>query len=237
MRFNHRNEVATEVPCTLFGATPNYYEQRVRSWDMGPHVYTGMFIHQLFTTTHRTAIGFFVMKWYQLYAVYSIVFDVIVIPTTLLYVLYAWRSLAIILPCYMVGATVNLMVWNALGYRRNPQKRASLLVLVTFPIYKVIAFVTRILGMLRAYFIFLPNFTRSPMLPEREVIAESKSIRTNIPVWLDQTKSSWEKYFHHYKTDDPKGENLGNDTMLLEDDSLMADDADDTSCGSSQWSA
>lgn len=234
MRINHRNEVATEVPCTLFGATPNYYQQRVRSWDMGLHVYAGMFIGQLFTTSHSTAIGLFIMKWYQLYTVYSILFDVIVIPTTVLYALYSWKTLVIIVPSYVVAATVNMMVWNILGYRRNPQMRAGCLVIVTFPIYKFIMTITRVLGMFRAYFIFLPNFKYAPKLAEREAqVDRSKSIRKNIPVWLDETKPSWKEYFHHYKPDDPKGENndlLDNETMLTGDD----DGSDDDSFAS-QW--
>lgn len=31
--------INTEAPMTLFGAFPNYYTQRIRSWDMGMLVF------------------------------------------------------------------------------------------------------------------------------------------------------------------------------------------------------
>ena len=63
------------------GAMPNYYNQRVRSWDFAEHMLTFKFIRLFFKSYIRgSPLRTLVMKAFQTYVLYSIYADWIKVP-------------------------------------------------------------------------------------------------------------------------------------------------------------
>ena len=209
--------VDTEAPTTIVGPYPNYYNQRVRSWDMAEHAYAYEFFRVLFFTRHKTFGGTLVLKWFQFYSCYSVIADWIRIPVMFMTIWVSWHFFVTISAIFVVLYTLLTIVWDFLGYRRCPERRSRLVALLTFQLYKIPSIFIRLLGMCRAFLVYLPNFKAKPTIPEIEaeylIIAnqqtakvaatasdeETRSATTmaKIPVWLDKTNP----YYAHY---DPK---------------------------------
>jgi cellulose synthase/poly-beta-1,6-N-acetylglucosamine synthase-like glycosyltransferase len=71
----------TEVPASFLGPPLNYWQQRVRSWEMGRMSMLFKFISHFFRINgQRTITGFLAQKLLQFYALYSIACDLIRVP-------------------------------------------------------------------------------------------------------------------------------------------------------------
>lgn len=215
----HQSMVDTEAPTTIVGPYPNYYNQRVRSWDMAEHAYAYEFFRVLFFTRHKTLTGTLVLKWFQFYSCYSVLADWIRIPVMFLTIWVSWRFFILISCVFLVLYTALTVAWDWLGYRKCPERRSRLVALLTFQVYKIPSIFIRLLGMGRAFFVYLPNYTPKPTIPELEreyeVIAEQQvqikqrmgtveasSVMGGIvkfPVWLDKSNP----YFAHYNPKNP----------------------------------
>ena len=67
--------VDTEAPTSAFGKMPNYYSQRVKSWDMAEHTHVGPAIKLFLTTKYPTFFGTLLMKAFQVWHIYTIFAD------------------------------------------------------------------------------------------------------------------------------------------------------------------
>lgn len=71
----------TEAPMTIFGPQPNWYAQRVQSWEMGRHVITARFARALFSTNGcKGWRGFAMQKLLHTYALVSNMVDILRLP-------------------------------------------------------------------------------------------------------------------------------------------------------------
>ena len=106
---------------------------------------------------------------------------------------------------FLLGYTGFVIVWDWWGYGRCPDRRSKFLSLLTFQIYKVPAILIRLIGMGRAYFVYLPNYKAKPTIPmlEREYknAARAASGTRKCPVWIDKSHPIFGPYYLHY---DPK---------------------------------
>jgi len=212
MRIHYKSMVDTDAPTNVFGPYPNFYNQRVRSWDMANHVYGGDHVKVFLTTRHKTILGTIIMKLYQFYAVYAILADLVRIPVTVIYAWVRWQWLLIITPTYLFMATIALLIWNFIGYRNTPEMRSPLWIMITFQLYKDFSALIRVAGTFRAYFVYIPNYIRKPTIPELEARhGETAAIHYNersgddlkVPVWIDKTNPHFGKYYLHYDPEVP----------------------------------
>lgn len=218
MRMYHKSMVETEAPTTIVGPYPNFYNQRVRSWDMAEHAYAYEFFRVFFLTRHKTFTGTLVLKWFQFYSCYSVLADWIRIPVMALTIWVSWRFFMIISASFVGLYTLLTIAWDYLGYRRCPERRSRLIALLTFQVYKIPSIFIRLLGMGRAFFVYLPNFKSKPTIPQLEKeyahiataqkpsapqveVEESPNLiaMAKFPVWLDKTNP----YYAHYDPKDP----------------------------------
>lgn len=202
MRLHHRTWVKTDAPTTIVGPYPNYYNQRVRSWDMAEHVYAWEFFKLLFFTRHKTFFGTVVLKWFQFYSCYSIVADWMRIPVMVLSIMVNASWFFTISGIFVVGYTILVIIWDSIGYRYCPQRKSRLLALLTFQTYKIPAVLIRLLGMIRAFTVYLPNFQAKPTIPELEEVvlrARDPSVLPKKPVWMERSNP----YYEHYLPSNP----------------------------------
>lgn len=182
--------VDTEAPTTIFGPAPNFYNQRARSWDMAEHVYAWKFILMLFTTHDDTIFGTIIMKLFQSYGAFVILTDWLRLLVMCIGFAYRWRSMLIALAIVIAVNTIVIFLWNILAYRRNKKFMSEWKPLFTFQVYRFISMLFRILGLLRAVFIYLPTFTEKPTIPNLENnhlkndSSDSTVSSQRTPVWL-----------------------------------------------------
>lgn len=160
--------ILTEAPTTLLGEMPNYWTQRVRSWDMALHAYFWQYVQIIFTSYSKSCCGLVFMKATQLYTVYTIVADWLRLPVLVLYLGGAQLSYLTFFGLYVAASIVLLLAWNITAYWKRPDLRLSYLCVFTFPLYAGLVLVTRFFGLLRALFVYLPNYRRPMTIPEIE---------------------------------------------------------------------
>ena len=177
--------VDTEAPTTFCGPAPNFYSQRVRSWDMAEHVYAYDFFQLLFTTRQGSSVrGTLIMKLFQFYSAYCIVADWCRFVVVVIGILLQWYWFLLATVSVLVLNTAILALWNWIAFRHHPERRCSWLALCSFSLYKMASMVIRCLGFLRAIVIYLPNFMAKPKITELEMKAlESENLEV-VPVWL-----------------------------------------------------
>lgn len=158
---------ATESPETLFGPAPNFYQQRVRSWEMGRHILYKEFFQALFGRNgQRTAHGFAVQKLMQSYAIAINVLDWLRVP---LFVAmgaesHFWTKSAI----FAASPLVPALLFKYGICRQRPDMAPSLPIALSFPVYKVISGALSVVGAARSLYFYWPNRNKLLTIPEME---------------------------------------------------------------------
>jgi hypothetical protein len=175
---------------------------------MAEHAYAYEFFRVLFFTRHKTLFGTVVLKWFQFYSCYSVAADWVRIPVMTLTIWVSWKFFVIISGAFFVLYTLLTVAWDYIGYRKCPERRSRPMALLTFQFYKIPSIFIRLMGMGRAFLIYLPNFVPKPTIPALELeympLAADQDASSpamagvmKFPVWLDKSSP----YFAHY---DPK---------------------------------
>ena len=171
----------TVAPETFLGpktaGTPNYYNQRVRSWEMARHTlywqFSKRFLFSLNGARTPVAIGW--QKFTQFYNSTTNFIDWIRLP---MFVLLGgsgqfWlRSFAFIffLPI------VPLIPYRFIKTRNRPDLHPHMLDMLTFGIYKLLYSLVCILGGIRSMLVFFPNHGHKPNLVEMEAKGDERCI-------------------------------------------------------------
>lgn len=168
MKITAGSNLATEAPTSLFGPAPNFYQQRVRSWEMGRQVYFFRFLWQFLSVPPpaHSIMGKVIFKLYEAYAVYSNIVDWIRFPLFLLLLLDEnyWIRLAIM----TAASIIPLLIWNYIKLPLNQRSdlQSSFLQILSFPIFKLIESAMSVGAIFRLLWIFGPNYARKPNIEE-----------------------------------------------------------------------
>ncbi len=158
----------TIAPETLFGNKPNFYEQRVRSWEMGRQRYSLKFMKQLFTVLppSRNPVDFSFYKLNEFYAVYTNIVDWWRLPMFILLVRYPsyWMRMAIII----AAGNIPVLLWNyvKLPLAGRQDLQCSLLDILSYPLFKLLESGMSIGGLARLMGVVIPNYTPKPDMQE-----------------------------------------------------------------------
>ena len=176
--------LSTEAPTTLFGNNPpNLYQQRVRSWDMGRHVYFLKFLRTLGKHgPHRTFTGHAYIKTSEVLTVLSSVIDYLRVPVIV--VLVAEPTFWVKTAAFTVIGVVPNILWNYVKVAERPDLQSTLRAVSTVWIYKTMESAISVASILRTFVVYLPNAKHKPTIRELE--------RDNDPccVWLKPDSSS-----------------------------------------------
>lgn len=179
--------INTQAPMSIFGAAPNFYSQRIRSWDMGEHIHFSLFVHNLFLvwwkgdTVWKTVYGNFIRKVFELYGVYALFMDLLkpaMIAFGFLYPRF-WAVVSVAMGLNFVC----LVVWRYYALWGRTDVDINLLDLFQNNfMYRPLIMTTRIFGALRAYLIYLPNLPFKPHIKDYE---NNPDLRGEYdPIWL-----------------------------------------------------
>lgn len=171
----------TVAPETFLGpptaGTPNYYNQRVRSWEMARHTlywqFTKRFLFSLNGARTPVAIGW--QKFTQFYNSTTNFIDWIRLP---MFVLLGnneqfWlKTFAFIL----FLPVVPLLLYRFIKVRNRPDLHPHLIDMCTYGIYKLLYSVVCVLGGLRSMMVFHPNHKHKPTLTELEKANDPRCI-------------------------------------------------------------
>ncbi|MEO5970715.1 MAG: glycosyltransferase family 2 protein [Bdellovibrionia bacterium] len=171
----------TEAPTTLFGSFPNYYQQRVRSWEMGRHVYFWKFVKNVVTVgPPRTVAGHVFIKGVQSMAVVSNLVDYLRLPLMVVMATDSayWTKLA----GFSALSVIPPLVWNYNKIAHRPDLQSKARAIVTVGAYKLLYSAVSVASIARAILIYIPNFKPNPTIIELEKAKDRRC------VWL-----KWEK--------------------------------------------
>ena len=234
MRLHPTTMVNTSAPATICGTIPNFYSQRVRSWDMSEFIYAYEFVRLLFTTKHHTFVGTVVTKAFQLYQCFTLLVDVFKIPIFVGGILVDARLFFFLLGISFFFQTSLLLLWDFLAFRRCPHRLSNVFPLLTYQLYRILVQLIRFLGLIRALTVYLPNFTPTPTIREIEnAFRTSPKQGETVPVWLDRV-GPYKHYFEHYYHADAdrqlivemaKSDTTDDVTSTTEEDHLEAGEA------------
>jgi hypothetical protein len=167
----------TEVPETILGAAPNYYQQRVRSWEMGRHLLYWKFLNRLFRRNgQNTVIGFSVQKVSQTYAIASNLVDWLRVP--LFVAMGANANFWTLSAAFSAGPVVPLLTYKYIKCSKRSDLAPALSTVLTFPIYKILYATVSILGAVRSVGYWWPS------LKPRKTIAQLEKTQDPRAIWL-----------------------------------------------------
>lgn len=163
----------TVAPETFLGpptaGTPNYYNQRVRSWEMARHTlywqFSKRFLFSLNGARTPVAIGW--QKFAQFYNSTTNFIDWIRLPMFILLGASGqfWlRSFAFI----VFLPVVPLLPYRFIKTRNRPDLHPHLIDMLTYGIYKLMYSVVCVFGGIRSMLVFFPNHGHKPNLVEME---------------------------------------------------------------------
>eukprot|EP00121_Abeoforma_whisleri_P011485 Awhi_evm1s10594 len=160
--------VNTITPATLLGEAPNYYCQRVRSWDFTEHM---LLLNHLKAFCKGHVKGSIVktlwMKVFQFYVIYSIVTDWLRVLVWYHYLMYSPIFFTIIMVVSTLLGLASICLWNYYSCRNRVELRSSIITILTFPIYKFITVVIRLISLIRCYLVYWPRAKAKQFRPEK----------------------------------------------------------------------
>ncbi|GAC98054.1 hypothetical protein PHSY_005642 [Pseudozyma hubeiensis SY62] len=171
----------TVAPETFLGpptaGTPNYYNQRVRSWEMARHTlywqFSKRFLFSLNGARTPVAIGW--QKFTQFYNSTTNFIDWIRLP---MFILLGgsgqfWlKSFAFIL----FLPIVPILLYRFVKTRNRPDLHPHLIDMLTYGIYKLMYSVVCVFGGIRSMLVFFPNHGHKPTLAEMEKAKDPRCI-------------------------------------------------------------
>lgn len=174
----------TEAPTTLFGPFPNFYQQRVRSWEMGRQFYFFKFASQLFTVRPPTSSfrDAFFFKFAEAYNVYSNAVDWMRFPLFLLMLRNPsyWIRVAALLG----GGVLPVLLWNyaKLPLNKRADLQSSFLDVITFPAFKLLESAMSVGGIGRLLSVYGPNYVKKPdvLAYKKDMLADQASLQRQI---------------------------------------------------------
>jgi len=145
----------TEVPTTFLGPGLNWYNQRVRSWEMGRHGRLLAFMgRMLFSLNGQTTLhGIFWQKFVHFYSIACIIVDWVRIPVLVtmggngVY----WRQAGLL----MLVSIIPVMAYNYISCRRRPDMRTPFWGAMTIPIYKQVYALVSLIGAVRSVLYYI----------------------------------------------------------------------------------
>jgi cellulose synthase/poly-beta-1,6-N-acetylglucosamine synthase-like glycosyltransferase len=145
----------TEVPTTFLGPGLNWYNQRVRSWEMGRHGRLLAFMgRMLFSLNGQTTLhGIFWQKFVHFYSIACIIVDWVRVPVLVTmggngaY----WRQGGLL----MLVSMFPVLAYNYISCRRRPDMRTPLIGAMTIPIYKQIYALVSLVGAVRSILFYI----------------------------------------------------------------------------------
>ncbi len=170
LRFYPHFPVNTVAPSTVLGAAPNWWGQRVRSWEMIRHARLFSFIRHFITTSKDTLSGTLMLKLSQFNAIYANVADVLRFPVMV--VLGGRPTFWFRYVAFQVADLVFTHLWNEEKLKYRPREKNTKLAIWTYWIYKHLLQLIAIPSLARALFIYLPNAKTWKRIPELESAGE-----------------------------------------------------------------
>lgn len=150
----------TEVPTTFIGPGLNWYNQRVRSWEMGRHGRLLAFLgRMLFSFNGQTTLhGIFWQKFVHFYSIACIIVDWVRVPVLVTMGANGayWRQAGLL----MLVSIFPVMAYNYLSCRRRPDMRTPFWGAVTIPIYKQIYAIVSLIGAIRSIVYYIGGHNR-----------------------------------------------------------------------------
>ncbi|KAF2633588.1 glycosyltransferase family 2 protein [Macroventuria anomochaeta] len=145
----------TEVPTTFLGPGLNWYNQRVRSWEMGRHGRLLAFMgRMLFSFNGQTTLhGIFWQKFVHFYSIACIIVDWVRVPVLVtmggngIY----WRQAGLL----MLVSVFPVLAYNYISCRRRPDMRTPFWGAMTIPIYKQIYALVSLIGAVRSVLYYI----------------------------------------------------------------------------------
>lgn len=126
----------------------------------------------------------FILKFFQLYALYTNVVDWMKIPGIVFYLSTQPLIFGFTFSSMLILNTMSILAWNYISCRNRPDIRVQLSTILTFPIYKVISSVIRIISVFRCALVYWPRFQPKEFRPNK--LTESRI--GNIEDWTRKQK-------------------------------------------------
>jgi len=187
LHYNQDCVFETITPSSLFGEAPNFYQQRVRSWDFGEHMMLPRHIRHFFCAYVRGSIcKTLMMRISQIYVIMTIFNDWFRIPIIVTYLTYRPGFFLVTLAFMTAINLFSILIYNYWSCRNRPDSQTDLVTIFTSPIYKLVTVIIRLIALCYFIFIYFPNYKPSPVrypgLISKDKLDEIDSFNLNLPI-------------------------------------------------------
>jgi hypothetical protein len=169
----------TEVPTTFLGPGLNWYNQRVRSWEMGRHGRLLAFMgRMLFSFNGQTTLhGIFWQKFVHFYSIACIIVDWVRVPVLVTMGSNGayWRQAGLL----MLVSIFPVLAYNYISCRRRPDMRTPFWGAMTIPIYKQIYALVSLIGAVRSVLFYIGGHNKPKTVKQMVEDGDERAF------WLD----------------------------------------------------
>jgi hypothetical protein len=152
---------------------PQYYKQRVRSWEQARIYYSWKIFIDLLTMWPPSLKRIIGIKLYQLYYLFQTAADILRLPVFLLAVTY-WQYWAVA-SAQLVVLDLLVMGFNYGKLRNHPDLKAPFGAIITYPIYKLVYQTVSVLGIFHCLFVFIPKEKKLIRINQQEAALEHQA--------------------------------------------------------------
>ena len=107
-----------------------------------------------------------VLKFFQLYSLYTNFVDWAKIPGIIFYLTHAPAVFGVTFSSMLFLNTCSILAWNYISCRHRPDIKISLVTILTFPLYKLISSIIRIVSVFRCALVYWPRFKPKDFRPK-----------------------------------------------------------------------
>lgn len=168
--------VPTEVPVTVCGSVPNFWTQRVRSWDSAEHMLFSRFVGLLVHGHVRgSVLGTVLSKCFSFYTLGCIVSDMVRIPALVAFLAADHRPWSLVFGLAAAHVT-TVLVWSRVVCSRRSDLRPALSDVLSHWVYKLFSSGVRVFGMMRWYCFSFPLWRApNPMRERLKIMGDLES--------------------------------------------------------------
>ena len=163
LHYNQDCIFETITPSSILGESPNFYAQRVRSWDFGEHMMFTRHLRHFFVGYVRGSIfKSLLMRISQIYVLMTIFNDWFRIPIIVTYLTHRPYFFLATLALNVFINMVSILIYNYWSCR-NRFDKTDFVTIFTSPIYKLMTVIIRLFALFYCLFIYWPNYKPSPV--------------------------------------------------------------------------
>eukprot|EP00834_Sanchytrium_tribonematis_P004976 NODE_274_length_10990_cov_0.767606.p7 type:complete len:174 gc:universal NODE_274_length_10990_cov_0.767606:6411-6932(+) len=166
---------------------------------------TWTFIKLVFTSYSNTSMReTILLKIFHLYSLYPVVIDWVKLPALIYMIIVNPSFFGVALSGVVSLNAIAIFVWNYWACRYRPDIQVTFVSIITFPLYKILSSMIRVIAMLRCALVYWPRHSTKDFRPKLLTEGRIGDIEKYEHLGLKRRITNMKRAFSKRKTSRPE---------------------------------